>query len=159
MLPSEIGERAEAAILAALAGAGKPILIPFGPRRYDLAYEEDGRLLKVQCKTGKVRKGAIHFPTSSADRHFIRRDYREDVDFFGVYCHSRREVYLVPVEDVPVRAATLRIEPSLNGQRQGIRPAAPYLLSRDSQVIESHPSMSPSEAPSTPELPGLDSLY
>ncbi|MEA2432692.1 MAG: endonuclease [Actinomycetota bacterium] len=61
MLPSEIGERAEAAILAALAGAGKRMLIPFGPRRYDLAYEEANRLVKVQSKSGRVRDGALAF--------------------------------------------------------------------------------------------------
>jgi hypothetical protein len=62
------------------------------------------------------------------------RNYRDDVDLFGVYCHERKEVYIVPVGDVPQRAAHLRIEPARNGQRTGTRPAAAYLLSRDSPV-------------------------
>jgi ArsR family transcriptional regulator len=129
MLPSEIGERAEAAVLAALVGAGKHVLRPFGEqRRYDLAYEENGRLIKVQCKSGSVQKGAIRFPTRSVGRRSVR-DYRGDVDFFGVYCHDRREVYLVPVADVPSRLASLRFTPARNGQKVGVRVAAPYLLS------------------------------
>lgn len=55
-------------------------------------------------------------------------DYREDVDFFGVYCHDRGEVYLVPVMDVPLRGAHLRLEPARNGQQSGVRWASQYLL-------------------------------
>lgn len=128
MTPSEIGERAEAAVLAALASAGKHVLMPFGgQRRYDLAYEEAGRLVKVQCKSGRERKGAIIFRTHSVGRG-PPMDYREDVDVFGVYCHDRGEVYLVPVGDVPPRGAHLRVNPARNGQLSGVRWAAPYLL-------------------------------
>ncbi|MGH2694142.1 MAG: group I intron-associated PD-(D/E)XK endonuclease [Actinomycetota bacterium] len=127
MTPSEIGERAEAAVLAALVGIGKQVLLPFGERRYDLAYEENGRLVKVQCKAGSVRKGAVCFRTHSVGRSTVR-DYREDVDFFGVYCHGREEVYLVPVGDVPLRRASLRLTPARNGQTSGVRMAGRYLL-------------------------------
>ena len=47
MTPSQVGERAEAAVMAALAAAGKRILAPFGQQRYDLAFEENGRIVKV----------------------------------------------------------------------------------------------------------------
>lgn len=135
MSPSEVGERAEAAVLAALAAAGKQVLIPFGQHRFDFAYEDDGRLVKVQCKTGVPRKGVIHFLTCSVSRHGERRDYRDDVDLFAVYCHERCEVYIVPVEDVPSRAAHLRLEPARNGQKAGIREAEQYLLSRDGKLV------------------------
>lgn len=127
MLPSEIGERSEAAVLAALIEAGKHVLIPFRQSRYDLAYEEDGRLVRVQCKTGVFNGGAMVVKTHSRGRSRWL-DYREDADLFGVYCHERLEVYLVPVADLPVRGAHLRLEPTKNGQKAGIRLAAPYLL-------------------------------
>ena|SRR5687768_4706586 len=93
MMPSEIGERAEAAVLAALTCAGKQVLVPFGgQRRYELAYEEAGRFVRVQCKSGRERSGAIVFRTYSVGRG-PARDYREEVDVFGVYCHERGEVY------------------------------------------------------------------
>jgi hypothetical protein len=127
-LPSQIGERAEAAVLAALVAAGKDVLLPYGQRRYDLAFEKDGRLMKVQCKAGLLRNGVLSFRTHSVGRRSLR-DYRGDVDLFGVYCHERREVYLVPIGDVPTSSrATLRLSPTRNGQRAGIRQGGPYLL-------------------------------
>jgi hypothetical protein len=128
MTPSEIGERTEAAVLAALVCSGRDVLLPFGQRRYDLAYEEQGRLVKVQCKTGWLRNGTIEFRTQSLVRGSVR-DYRADVDLFGVYCHDLGAVYMVPVDDVPNRSrASLRLNPPRNGQRSKIRWASTYLL-------------------------------
>ena len=133
MQPSEIGERTEAAVLGALACAGKQVLVPFGGgHRYDLAYEENGRLMRVQCKSGREVRGVILFPTHWSGRG-PRPDYRDEADVFGVYCHSRGEVYLVPVDHVPVRGATLRLEPTRNRQRAGVRWASDYLLARHIQ--------------------------
>lgn len=127
MLPSEIGERAEAAVIAALVAAGKRILLPFGDRRYDIAYEEEGRLVTVQCKSASLREGALSFRTHSVGRSGIR-DYRGEVDLFGVYCHERAEVYLVPVNDLPPWRATLRLTPARNGQSTGVRLASDFVL-------------------------------
>lgn len=131
------------AVLAALARAGKRVLKPFADHRYDLAYEEDGALVKVQCKTGVVRNGVISFPTCSISRHGVRHDYRKDADYFGVYCHDRSEVYLVPVEEVPLRLAHLRVEPPRNGQKAGVRFAAQYLLSKNWQSVGDDSPMRP----------------
>lgn len=74
MTPSEIGERTEAAVLAALTCAGKEVLVPFsGDRRYDLAYAEKGRLIRVQCKSGNERDGKVHFATHSTGNGYRRR--------------------------------------------------------------------------------------
>lgn len=54
--------------------------------------------------------------------------YRGEADFFGVYCHERQAVYLVPVDHVPDVAAHLRLSPPRNGQSKGIRWASEYLL-------------------------------
>jgi hypothetical protein len=128
VLPSQIGERAEAAILAALVAAGKDVLLPYGQRRYDLAIEQDGQLVKIQCKAGLLQNGVLSFRTHSVGRRSLR-DYRGEVDLFGVYCHERGEVYLVPIADVPTSSrATLRLSPTLNGQSARIRHGAQYLL-------------------------------
>ena len=55
-------------------------------------------------------------------------DYRGDADMFGVYCHDRGSVYLVPVEDVPRSAGMLRLEPPRNGQKERVRWASKYLV-------------------------------
>lgn len=129
MLPSDIGERAEAAVLAALVSAGKQVLLPFGVCRFDLAYEEDGRLVKVQCKSGSVQGDALCFRTHSVGRNGTR-NYEGDVDYFGVYCHERTEVYLVPARGLPQWRATLRLGPARNGQTSRVRAAAEFLLAR-----------------------------
>ena len=111
-----------------LAATGKQVLMPLGSHhRYDLAYEEDGKLVKVQCKTGRLRKGALTFRPCSLGRG-PARDYRGEVDFFGVVSHEREEIYLVPVADVPARLAHLRLTPAKNGQVSGVRLASDYLL-------------------------------
>ncbi len=128
MTPSQVGERAEAAVLAALVATRKEVLVPFGQCRYDLAYEDEGRLIKVQCKTGRLQDGTIDFRTQSVV-HGTVRDYGTDVDLFAVYCHELGTVYLVPVADVPSRSrASLRVSPPRNGQQSKIRWAFPYLL-------------------------------
>lgn len=149
MLPSEIGERAEAAILAALVADGKEILVPFGQRRYDLAYEEEGRLVKVQCKAGCLSKdrAVLNFRTHSVGRNSLR-GYHGEVDYFGVYCHERREVYLVPIEGLPKSRATLRLAPPRNGQCSRIRQASNYLVGRRTGP----PSL---KSVRTPSLPGI----
>lgn len=152
MLPAEIGERTEAAVLAALAAIGKRVLVPFGQQRFDLAYEEDGRIVKVQCKTGALRKGAVAFRTCSVGRFLgsaTVRDYREDVDFFGVYCHPRREVYLIPVGDLPLRGAHLRVEPPRNNQHARVRFASDYLIWKDGSPVGYEPAQ-PREASPAP---------
>jgi ArsR family transcriptional regulator len=130
MTPSQVGERAEAAVIAALTAAGHRVLLPFGQDRYDLAYMDKKKLVRVQVKCGQLRNGALAFYTHKVNRKLERRDYREDADVFAIYCHERGEVYLVPVEDVPLRGAHLRLDPPKNGQNQKIRWAAPYLFSR-----------------------------
>ena len=92
--------------------------MPFGgQRRYDLAYEEAGRLVKVQCKSGRERKGAIVFRTYSVGRG-PAKDYRQDVGVFGVYCHERGEIYLVPVDDVPPAVPVCAFAPRGTGSNR-----------------------------------------
>ncbi len=133
MTPSEVGERTEVAVMAALVDAGLQVLVPFGGyHRFDLAFADGDRFVKVQCKSGRVQEGVVVFATSD---HTVglSRDYRGEADLFGVYCYERREVYLVPVEDVPLRLAHLRVEPPKNNQKAGIRMADQYLV-RDGRL-------------------------
>ena len=57
---SLLGEICHTQIIAALALQGKTILLPLGDyQRYDLVIDDRGRFLRVQCKTGRLAKGAI----------------------------------------------------------------------------------------------------
>jgi hypothetical protein len=127
--PKAIGERSEGQIIARLLHAGKTVLKPYGDnQRYDLVLDEGDTFVRVQCKTGRLRKGAVEFATCSsyAHRGHGGRDYRGQADVFAVYCPDNEKTYLVPVEAVGVSKCRLRVETSRNGQRDGVRSAVDY---------------------------------
>jgi PD-(D/E)XK endonuclease len=135
--PKDIGDRSQLAIMYALVCAGYEALVPFGENtRYDLAIDEGGRLARVQCKTGRLRDGAIRFQTSSSYGHHrnpkaIKRHYLGEVDFFAVFCPETGGIYLIPIGDVPNRSnAYLRVDAPRNNQRERVRFAADYEIGR-----------------------------
>ena len=131
MNPKDKGDRSEGMILAALLKAGKTVLTPFGDnQRYDLVTEEGGTFTRIQCKTGRLREGAILFNTSSRHHHRGKgaSSYRGEIELFGVYCPDNDKVYLVPVNDVPLEQGSLRLTPPRNNQKRNIRLAENYEL-------------------------------
>ena len=65
--PVDIGHRSEAAIWGRLVEHGHAALLPCGVnQRYDLVIDDPKRgFLRVQCKTGRLRAGAIQVTTCS----------------------------------------------------------------------------------------------
>jgi hypothetical protein len=114
--PKAIGDRSTLAIMLALKDAGYALLLPFGENtRYDLVIDDGNGLRRVQCKTGRLRDGAIRFATCSAYGHHrnpatARRSYTGQIDAFAIHCPETGGVYLVSIDDLPVKAqGTLRI--------------------------------------------------
>ncbi len=153
--PTARGKRSEAKILSELVEAGKSVLIPWGEERYDLALDEGGRLVRIQCKTGILRGGCVDFKTCVAD---IRRPlgdggYHGQIEAFAVYCPQTNKSYLVPIEAVQGQPwqgcasirremassmesaghATMNSPPS--GSRPYSRPASNWLCSRRGSVL------------------------
>jgi hypothetical protein len=134
--PKDVGDRTTLAVMLALRMAGLTVLMPFGENtRYDLVVEDNGAFLRVQCKTGRFRGGAVVFKTVSSYAHhrsaqIVRRGYRGEIDYFGVYCPDTGGVYLVPIAEVPGTDGRLRVDPALNGQQYGTHPAERYELAR-----------------------------
>lgn len=122
-----IGNQTEGLVLAALLQAGHSPLLPFGDgHRYDLAFDDNGTLQRVQCKTGRIFRGSVIFNTMSHTGH-QRKPYDDEVDFFGVYCPDTNDVYLVPIDDVAgLKMASLRVDPARNNQAKGVRWAKDY---------------------------------
>ena len=117
------------AVASALHRAGWDVFTPlFAPHsRVDLVAIGRGAVLRVQCKTSTSARGALYFRTCSNTAN-VPIDYRGEIDAFGVYSPELDRVYLVPIEELPVRGGTLRLEPARNGQRAGVRWAADYLV-------------------------------
>jgi hypothetical protein len=131
--PKAVGDRSTLAVMLALQRAGYIVLLPFGENtRYDLVIEDGRSFARVQCKTGRLRSGAVRFAACSSyahhpNRNLTRRDYLGEIDFFGVYCPETGGVYLVPIADAPIRRqGALRVAATRNGQARNIRMAARY---------------------------------
>jgi len=135
--PKTVGDRSTLATMLALHDAGYAVFLPFGENtRYDLVIDDGVSLLRVQCKTGRLRAGAVRFSTCSSYGHHSRpraprRDYLGEIDCFAVYCPETGSAYLVPIEDLPTKVeGALRIEPARNGQHRGIRLGESYKIAR-----------------------------
>jgi hypothetical protein len=123
--------------MLALIDVGLEVSVPFGENcRYDLVVDRAGDLTRVQCKTGRLRDGAVRFATASTYGHLpsprdLRRHYIGQIDAFAVYCPETTGVYLIPIGHVLSHAtAYLRVEAPRNGQRKRIRFASDYEIAR-----------------------------
>lgn len=128
--PNRICAISQAKTLAALTAAGKVVLAPcVNVRPYDFVIEDKGGFYRVQCKTGRLFRGAVYFRphrlrAARRETGWVRRvtDYRGEVDFFAVYCPENDSVYLVPIEVVTsCRFCCLRVTPAKNNQMKRIR--------------------------------------
>ena len=133
--PKAVGERSEAIILARLIEVGYNILTPFGDnQRYDLLIEDvDEKFWRVQCKTGRSNGEYIEFAPASLYYHTRAgrtthgsKDYHGQIDYFAVYCPETRGVYLIPVDHAGVSQMNLRLTPTANKQKKGVRWAKDY---------------------------------
>ena len=70
------------------------MLIPFGDnQRYDLVVEREGNFVRVQCKTGRVRKeGQILFNTCSSYVHRAAEEGTTEETLTYSQCTARRTV-------------------------------------------------------------------
>jgi hypothetical protein len=135
--PKDIGDRSTLAIMLALQAEGSTIYVPFGENsRSDLVVEDGVRLIRVQCKTGRLTKGSVEFRTASSYlRHpnpkLRSRPYHGEIDAFAVFCPELGTVYVVPIDELPNRTmAMLRVEAPRNGQTKRVRQASAYEVAR-----------------------------
>jgi PD-(D/E)XK nuclease superfamily protein len=56
------------------------------------------------------------------------RSYRGQADLFGAYAPNTGQVYVLAVDEVPETDVWLRLMPTKNNQRLGIRPAEDHTL-------------------------------
>jgi hypothetical protein len=130
--PVDVGLRTEATILAELIRRGYAVLLPFGTnQRYDLVLDFDGKFVRAQCKTGRLRKGVIRYPARSTrinSRGVFTRGYRGEIEIFLIHCGDTGQIYAVPVDEAPTCEGYLRVDPTDNGQAKGIRWARDYEL-------------------------------
>jgi hypothetical protein len=126
------GDVTEAAVLNAFTQVGLVVLVPW---RHDLPYDlvvciGGDRFVKVQCKSGRVRRGSILFNSAGTDHGRGRLHYRGRADVLAVYCPSIDRVFVVPVDEAAGFVTSLRLEPARNNQVRGVRLAEDHTVER-----------------------------
>lgn len=127
------GNAAEAAVLHHLVLADIHVLVPFGgglPFDLGAVAPPDGRILRIQVKSGRVRGDCVAFNSCSTDHGLGRQNYRGRADLIAVYVRELDRVFMLPADECPNFVGLLRLRPARNNQRRGIRFAADHTLER-----------------------------
>jgi hypothetical protein len=124
---------AETAIAAMALAAGVGVAKPLGDERYDLIFDLEPQLLRVQCKwalrTGDVVAVWCRRVRRGPEGQIRRRYMGHEIDLIAAYCAELGTAYLLPhglsVERAAVR---LRLAPTRNSQACGINWARDFEL-------------------------------
>jgi hypothetical protein len=132
LTPSSKGGIAEMAIAAEAVKLGVFVLRPVVEgHRYDLLFDVDGLLLRIQCKWA-CRKGnviAVNLRTSRlTPRGYVHTTYAAgEIDAIATYCAELDTCHLLPIRDVAGKQVVhLRLSPAANNQEVAIKYAADY---------------------------------
>lgn len=135
------GLAAHLAVAQRLIELGFEVLQPVGNHlRYDLAYYvpassgQRAQLVRIQCKSARLSKdGTCLFFNAynlGGDGKRQRRGYHGDAEYFGVYNHELRKVYMIHVDECPVGNTSLRLKDMDNKWKNqysdGVRRAKDY---------------------------------
>lgn len=121
------GNISEAKTLFEFQKRNIPVCLPWGDNeRYDMIAEFNGKLNRIQVKTANEEvNGSIKCYCRSSKNHTTNKSldtYEKDVDYFVFYNQIRDIIALVPIEEInSCKVISLRIEPTKNGQINGIR--------------------------------------
>jgi hypothetical protein len=119
------GAIAEGAITNEAIRAGVEVFRAVSDARYDLVFDLQPGLLRVQCKTaalnGEVLVIRCYSCRRSADGQLKRCYTRDEIDAIAAHSDELNRCFLVPVARIDGRShIQLRLQPSRNNQRQGI---------------------------------------
>jgi hypothetical protein len=89
-------------------------------------YVAEAGFLRVQCKRAWPLRGCVVFNAYSTDHGKGARGYAGVADLFGIYFPPSDQVFLAPIEAVAASEGRLRLTPTRNNQRKGIRLAADF---------------------------------
>jgi hypothetical protein len=132
LTPSQKGAVAEAAITVAAIQLGLVVLRPLCEGgRYDLMFDLEPALLRVQCKLARERAGVLSVRLATSrytPRGYLRTSYTADeIDAVGAYSPELAKCFLLPIRDVSGRSAIhLRLHPTKNNQAERIKWARDY---------------------------------
>jgi hypothetical protein len=142
MNPSQQGAIAEMAIALEATKLGIPVFRPLAEGgRYDLVFELNGRLLRVQCKWANRLRDVVNVRIRTNRRcngGYVTTTYTADeIDAVAAYCRDLERCYLLPISLVAGRTGIyLRLKPARNNQELGVNYAETYELGAIAQLGE-----------------------
>lgn len=148
---TEKGEIGEAMVIADLIRQGHDVAIPFGhnlPFDLIVVRKEDGTLEKVQVKF-RTSNGRTVRATARSSSAWVQHRYTADeVDWLAIYEATTSQCFYLPSSVWEGHEElTLRIKPTLNGQKKGIRWAHEFTK------LEGHPRTSSGGSTGSSPLP------
>ncbi len=132
LTPSQKGAVAEAAITAMAIQLGMVVLRPLCEGgRYDLLFDLEPELLRVQCKIARRLAGVLSVCLQTSrctPGGYVRTSYTAaEVDVVAAYSPELQRGFLVPISEASGRRAIhLRLDLTRNNQEQGIKWARDY---------------------------------
>jgi hypothetical protein len=126
------GNVAEATIVAAAVKLGIDVYRPVGEGgRYDMIFEVEGSLLRIQCKWAPRHGDVVVLRCYSSRRNrvgLVRKKYvAGEFDAFAAYCPDNDSCYFLPYEVVDgLTQVHLRLRPCRNNQNHKIHWAKDY---------------------------------
>lgn len=132
---SVIGDMGETIAIAEFAKLGFTVLIPFGGNcPYDLVVDNNGKFIKIQCKTTEnVKDGKMDFSICRTNGFTYKKEIytKEEIDYLFLYCIENNYMALVPIEDTKGTASfSIRINKPKNNQIKNIHFKEDYLFSK-----------------------------
>ncbi len=137
MNPKKVGDKAVLQFMAKCAMNDWTVLTPFGDcDRYDLVIDRGKGFERIQVKNGRLDKGSVRFNTCSSHYHTkegqrtkdFKRDYKGQIEAFGVFCQETRECYMVSVDEVGTNEGSLRVDPMKAGSKYKVKWAKDYKI-------------------------------
>ncbi|MGP0101833.1 MAG: group I intron-associated PD-(D/E)XK endonuclease [Solirubrobacteraceae bacterium] len=132
LTPSQKGAVAEAAITAMAIQLGLVVLRPLCEgRRYDLMFDLEPEVLRVQCKMARRLSGVLVVGLAT-NRYtpggYVSTKYTAaEIDVIAAYSPELHRGFLIPIDEASGRRALhLRLNPTRNNQAQGIKWARDY---------------------------------
>lgn len=132
------GDIAEIATIFRALKRGWSVSKPVGEnQRYDLIIDDGNQLLRVQCKSAKLKKNIIRASLTrmirKKDKYQRERYTAKEIDVFSVYCPDTDQCYFIPVGDVSCDGVlqtniNLRLEASDRSNQHKPRFADDYVL-------------------------------
>jgi PD-(D/E)XK endonuclease len=122
---NQVGAITEAEIVSAALKLGIGVFSAVHDERYDLIFDLNPRLLRVQCKTATLNGDIVVIRCFSCRRTaegLRRRVYtRNEIDAIAAYGAEIDRIFLVPVSRIDGRSAIqLRLRPPRNNQMIGV---------------------------------------